>query len=214
MEKYRVLNQIITNGVVAVIRAKSDQEAILIAKACLDGGIHALEVTFTVPKANLVIEQLKDTFSQSDLLIGAGTVLDEQTARIAILSGADFIVSPSFDEATAKCCNRYGVPYLPGCMTITEMVKAMEFGCDLLKVFPGNVLGPQFIKSVLGPLPHVHLMPTGGVSLDNVEEWIQAGVSAIGIGSELTAPAKVGNFPDITQRAKAFVEAIHQARKK
>lgn len=214
MKKYRVLNQIITDGVVAVIRAKSDQEAIFIAKACLDGGIHALEVTFTVPKANHVIEQLKDTFSPSDLLIGAGTVLDEQTARIAILSGADFIVSPSFDEATAKCCNRYGVPYLPGCMTITEMVKAMEFGCDLLKVFPGNVLGPQFIKSVLGPLPHVHLMPTGGVSLDNVEEWIQAGVSAIGIGSELTAPAKVGNFTEITQRAKAFVEAIHQARKK
>lgn len=214
MKKYRVLNQIITDGVVAVIRAKSDQEAIFIAKACRDGGIHALEVTFTVPKANHVIEQLKDTFSPSDLLIGAGTVLDEQTARIAILSGADFIVSPSFDEATAKCCNRYGVPYLPGCMTITEMVKAMEFGCDLLKVFPGNVLGPQFIKSVLGPLPHVHLMPTGGVSLDNVEEWIQAGVSAIGIGSELTAPAKVGNFTEITQRAKAFVEAIHQARTK
>ncbi len=212
MKKYRVLNQMITDGVVAVIRAKSDQEAIHIAKACLDGGIHALEVTFTVPKANHVIEQLKNAFSQTNILIGAGTVLDETTARIAILAGADFIVSPSFDEATAKCCNRFGIPYLPGCMTITEMVRALENGCDILKVFPGNVLGPQFIKSVLGPLPHAQLMPTGGVSLENIQEWIQAGVCAVGIGSELTAPAKVGNFSEITQRAKAFVEAIHQAR--
>lgn len=206
MKKIDILKKITDGKVVAVVRAKNPEEAIKISEACIKGGIVAIEVTFTVDYAQDVIRALKDKF-KGQLLIGAGTVLDSETARVAILNGADFIVSPAFDLDSAKLCNRYQIPYMPGCMTITEMVKAMEAGCDVIKVFPGSAFGPSFIKAIKGPLPQINVMPTGGVSLANAKEWLNNGCVAVGVGGELTAPAKTGDFDKITEIAKQFMEA-------
>lgn len=212
-KKYEILKRIVDVGIVAVVRAENSEKAEKIAKACIDGGIPAIEITFTVPKADRVISILKDKFPSEELIIGAGTVLDSETARIAILSGAEYIVSPSFNLDTAKLCNRYQIPYMPGCMTITEIVEAMEAGVDIIKVFPGSVYGPSIIKAIKGPLPQVALMPTGGVSLENVEQWIKNGCIAVGVGGELTKGAKSGNYKEITETAKKFIEKIKKARK-
>ncbi|NLJ98047.1 MAG: bifunctional 2-keto-4-hydroxyglutarate aldolase/2-keto-3-deoxy-6-phosphogluconate aldolase [Tissierellia bacterium] len=208
MQKYEVLKRIEKTGIVAVVRAKDSEEAKNIAYACIDGGIDSIEITFTVPGAHKVIEALVDEFGDK-LLVGAGTVLDSETARAALLAGAKYIVSPNFDLDTAKLCNRYQVPYMPGCMTITEMIKAMESGVDIIKVFPGSAFGPSFIKAIKGPLPQANLMPTGGVSLDNVDQWIKNGCIAVGVGGALTK----GSKEDMTKAAKAFVEKIKEARK-
>jgi len=144
--------------------------------------------------------------------LGAGTVLDPETARIAILAGAQFVVSPSLNPETARLCNRYQIPYMPGAATIREVIEAMECGAVIVKVFPGETLGPAFVKAVKGPLPQASLMPTGGVTLENVGEWIKAGSVAIGVGSNLTAGAKTGDFSSITHLARQFVEKIKEAR--
>ncbi|AKL94154.1 KHG/KDPG aldolase KdgA [Clostridium aceticum] len=212
--KIETLNRITEAGIVAVVRAETGEIAEKIANACIEGGIPAIEVTFTVPAADKVITALKEKFTKDQLIVGAGTVLDSETARIAILAGAEYIVSPSFDLETAKLCNRYQVPYMPGCMTITEIVKAMEAGADVIKVFPGSVYGPSVIKAIKGPLPQSVLMPTGGVSLDNVGEWIKNGCVAVGVGGELTGGAKTGDYQQITDIAKQFVEKIKEARGK
>ena len=185
MNKYITLKNILDSGVVAVIRAESKDEAVKISKACIEGGIKSIEVTYTVPGTSKVIEALKNEFGDS-LEIGAGTVLDSETARGALLSGASYIVSPGFDEATAKLCNRYQIPYMPGCLTITEMLRALESGVDIIKLFPGSAFGAEYIKAVKGPIPQLNIMPTGGVSLDNVKNWINMGAVAVGIGSDLT----------------------------
>ncbi len=214
MKKFDVLNRIAKVGVVAVVRANNGEEAVKISEACINGGVPAIEVTFTVPGADQVIKTLKNTFSDDKLIVGAGTVLDSETARIAILAGAEYIVSPGFDLESAKLCNRYQVPYMPGCMTITEIMRAMEAGCDIVKLFPGSLPGPDYVKAVKGPLPQANIMPTGGVSLSNVNEWIKAGVIAVGTGSDLTGPAKKGDYAGVTELAKQFVEAVANARAK
>ncbi|GAA3330726.1 bifunctional 4-hydroxy-2-oxoglutarate aldolase/2-dehydro-3-deoxy-phosphogluconate aldolase [Ectobacillus funiculus] len=175
MNKLNVFNKKISQcGVVAVLRADSVEEAVRMSEACIEGGILGIEITFTIQDADAVIKQLASIYSdRGDVVIGAGTVLDAATARIAILAGAQYIVSPSFDEETAKLCNLYQVPYMPGCMTITEMKRALEFGVDIVKLFPGSAFGSDFVKAVKAPLPQVNIMPTGGVDLDNVEKWIQ-----------------------------------------
>ncbi|GAB6087668.1 bifunctional 2-keto-4-hydroxyglutarate aldolase/2-keto-3-deoxy-6-phosphogluconate aldolase [Alkaliphilus crotonatoxidans] len=210
--KIQTLKRITDTGVVAVVRAENSDMAEKIAKACIDGGVPAIEITFTVPGAAEVIASLKRTFTSAELIVGAGTVLDSETARIAILAGAEYIVSPSFDLETAKLCNRYQIPYMPGCMTITEIVKAMEAGADVIKVFPGSVYGPNVIKAIKGPIPQAVLMPTGGVNIENVSEWIKNGCIAVGVGGELTAGAKTGNYELITETAKAFVNKVKEAR--
>lgn len=207
MKKYEVLKRIEDVGVVAVVRAENSEQAKKIALACMEGGIDSIEITFTVPGAQNVIEALTKEFGDS-LLVGAGTVLDSETARVAILAGAKYIVSPGFDLETAKLCNRYQVPYMPGCMTITEMITAMEAGADIIKVFPGSAFGPDFIKAVKGPLPQAVLMPTGGVSIDNVDQWIKNGCVAVGVGGNLTK----GSSEDMTKAAKEFVEKVKEAR--
>lgn len=207
MKRYEILKRIEDTGIVAVVRAENTEKAINISKACMAGGIDAIEITFTVPGAHKVIEDLINEFGDK-LLVGAGTVLDSETARIAILAGAKYIVSAAFDLETAKLCNRYQIPYMPGCMTIKEMITAMEAGADVIKVFPGSVFGPSFIKAVKGPLPQAVLMPTGGVSLDNVDQWIKNGCVAVGAGGALTK----GSMKDITETAKKFVEKIKEAR--
>jgi 2-dehydro-3-deoxyphosphogluconate aldolase/(4S)-4-hydroxy-2-oxoglutarate aldolase len=209
--KSEVLARILTSGLVSVIRADSHDQAERIADACAQGGVAALEITYTVPRATSVIEHLAKKLS-GDILLGAGTVLDPETARIAILAGAKFVVSPSLSPETARLCNRYQIPYMPGAATIREVIEAMECGAEIVKVFPGEILGPAFVKAVKAPLPHASLMPTGGVTLANVGEWIKAGSAAVGVGSNLTAGAKTGDFSSITHLARQFVEKIKEAR--
>lgn len=213
MSKISVLKRITDVGVVAVIRAENSEKAEKISAACIEGGIPAIEVTFTVPRADEVIKSLKNRFTSDALIVGAGTVLDSETARIAILSGAEYIVSPGFDLETAKLCNRYQIPYMPGCLSITEMLRAMEAGADIIKLFPGSAFGPDYVKAVKGPLPQVVIMPTGGVSLENAGTWIKNGCCAVGIGGELTAPAKTGNYAGVTELARKFVQTVADARK-
>jgi 2-dehydro-3-deoxyphosphogluconate aldolase/(4S)-4-hydroxy-2-oxoglutarate aldolase len=212
--KLKVLGKIVDSGLVAVVRAESSEQAARIAEACARGGVAAIEITFTVPGATNVIADLAKIYKSGEILVGAGTVLDPETARAAILAGAHFVVSPSLNVETARLCNRYQIPYVPGAGTVRDVVEAMESGADIVKVFPGEILGPAFVKAVKGPLPQAALMPTGGVSLENVAEWIHAGCVAVGVGGNLTAGAKKGDFQSITDLAKQFVEKIQQARHK
>ncbi len=146
------------------------------------------------------------------VLIGAGTVLDPETARACILAGAKYIVSPSLNVETVKLCNRYRIAVMPGVMTVKEAVEALELGVEIIKVFPGNVFGPQLLSSFKGPLPQANFMPTGGVSLDNVKDWIKAGAVAVGTGGDLTKGAKTGDYELVTETAAKFVEAVKKAR--
>jgi 2-dehydro-3-deoxyphosphogluconate aldolase / (4S)-4-hydroxy-2-oxoglutarate aldolase len=213
MKKLSTLAKLTECGVVAVVRADSKEEAVKISEACVEGGIKGIEVTFTVQGADEVIKELATLYKDNDdVVIGAGTVLDAVTARIAILAGAEFVVSPAFDAETAKLCNLYSVPYMPGCMTITEMKQALEAGVDIVKLFPGNAFGPDFVKSVKAPLPQVNIMPTGGVDLNNVEQWIKNGCVAVGVGGSLVAPAKTGEYEKITEYAKQYVAKVRAAR--
>jgi 2-dehydro-3-deoxyphosphogluconate aldolase/(4S)-4-hydroxy-2-oxoglutarate aldolase len=210
--KLEILKRITDAGLVAVVRAESADQALRIADAALAGGCPAIEVTFTVPGAHRVIEALADRYRPSELILGAGTVLDPETARIAILSGATYVVSPSLNVETVRLCNRYQVPVMPGAMTIREVIDAMEAGADILKLFPGEAFGPGIIKAIRGPLPQAPLMPTGGVDVGNVGEWIKAGAVAVGAGSSLIGGAKTGDYAAITKTACAFIEKIQAAR--
>lgn len=210
--KLNVLRRIMESGVVAVVRADSSEQAIKITDACMKGGIAAIEITFTVPGATQVIEALRKVYTAEEMIIGAGTVLDPETARIAILAGAQYIVSPSLNIDTVKLCNRYQIPIMAGAMTIEGVIAAMEVGADIVKIFPGDAFGPSFIKAIKGPLPQATLMPTGGVSLENVGEWIKAGCVAVGVGGSLTAGAKTGDYQAIEDVAKQFIAKVRIAR--
>ena len=214
MHKLKVLGRILESGLVAIVRTHSAEQATRIAEACARGGAAAIEITFTVPGAAAVIEHLAKEYKSGEILIGAGTVLDPETARIAILAGSQYIVSPSVSVETARLCNRYQIPYMPGAGSMCEIVDAMECGADIVKLFPGETLGPAFVKAVKGPLPQASLMPTGGVSVDNVADWIKAGAVAVGVGGSLTAGADKGNLQLVTDTAKQFVEKIRLARGK
>lgn len=213
MNRITTLSRIQEAGLVAVVRASSMEEAEKITDACIAGGVAAVELTFTVPHAEKLIESMTDRYQNGEIIIGAGTVLDPETARTAILAGAQYIVSPYFDPETVKLCNRYGIVSMPGVFTPTECVHAMECGADILKIFPGDVAGPAFIRSVLGPLPHALMMPSGGVTVENAGDWIRAGAVAVGAGGSLTAGAKTGDYQKITETARRFLEEIKKARK-
>ena len=210
-QKLVVLNRIIDSGLVAIIRADVADHAARIAEGCANGGITVLEVTFTVPGAAKVIEDLSREYD-GRMVVGAGTVLDPETARIAILSGAQFVVSPALNVETARLCNRYQVPHMPGTGTVKEIIEAMEVGAEIIKIFPSEGLGPGFVKAVRSPLPQAQLMPTGGVSLDNVTEWIRAGCIAVGVSGHLTGYQKASDSKVITETAKQFLEKIRKAR--
>ena len=212
MEKGQVISKICGSGLVAVVRAETKDDAIKITEACIEGGVVAVEMTFTVPGAHEIISELAKRYSPEEILIGAGTVLDPETARMAILSGAQYVVAPCLNVKTVKMCNRYAVPIMPGAMTIKEVVEGMEAGADIIKVFPGEMMGPAFVKAIKGPLPHARLMPTGGVDVSNVGDWIKAGCVAVGVGGNLTGSAKNGDYQSITTKAKQFAEAIKLAR--
>lgn len=212
MKKYDTLNAIIDSGVVAVVRAESKEQGLNIIEAVKKGGIKALEITLTVPGAVDIIKDLVEEYKDEDVIIGAGTVLDPESARACILAGAKYIVSPYFDLETVKMCNRYAIPVMPGVMTPKEVVAALEAGVDICKVFPGNAFGPSIIGAFKGPMPQGNYMPTGGVDLGNAKEWIQKGAVAIGVGSVLTKDAKTGDYESVTETAKKFVQAVKEAR--
>ncbi|KKI61005.1 4-hydroxy-2-oxoglutarate aldolase [Staphylococcus warneri] len=205
MKKMQTLNRLHDNYLVAVVRGKSKADAIAAVEHMIDGGIYNIEITFTTSQAEEVIQHLSQYVIDENVVIGAGTVLDSTTARLAILNGAEYVVSPHFDPEIAKMCNRYAVPYLPGCGSVTEIVQAMETGVDLVKLFPGDLLGANFIKNVHGPIPQIELMPSGGVSLDNLEDWYRKGAFAVGIGSALMKNAKDGNDSVIKENTEKFV---------
>jgi len=212
LNKEMILTKICQSGIVAVVRAKDAEQAVRIADACIEGGVPAIELTFTVPGAHHVIEELAKRYTPDQIILGAGTVMDPETARMAILSGAQYVVSPYFNLATVKLCNRYRTACMPGAMTIKEVIEAMEAGADIVKLFPGEAAGPQMVKAIRGPIPYAKLMPTGGVDIDNVAEWIRAGAVAVGAGSSLTAGAKTGDYAAITQMGREFVKRIQEAR--
>lgn len=211
MKKLKVLQSLTSNGVVAVIRANNPEDACRMSAACIEGGLTAIEITFTTPGADEAIRRLVAEYGDR-ALIGAGTVLDPVTARIALLAGAEFVVSPSLDEETAKMCNLYGIPYMPGILTLGEIKEALKLGVDVLKLFPGSAFGSDFVKAVKGPMPHINIMPTGGVDLANMENWLKAGCLAVGIGGNLTAPAKQGRYDEITKLAAQYVSKFKELK--
>lgn len=214
MKRIKIIQDIVESGVVAVIRAESKEQGIKIVEAVKKGGIKALEITMTVPGAIDIIKELSEVYRDEEVLIGAGTVLDPETARACILAGAQYIVSPSLNPETIKLCNRYRIPIMPGAMTVKEAVEALELGAEIIKIFPGNAFGPSIISAFKGPLPQGNFMPTGGVNLDNIKDWIKAGAVAVGTGSDLTKGAKTGDYELVTETAAKFVEEVKKARSK
>ncbi len=208
LKKIRVLNRIINTGIVAVVRGNSAEEALKTVDALLEGGIDIIEITMTVPGALNVMETLIGAFNNNEILLGAGTVLDSETARAASLTGAEFIVSPGLSSDVVKLCNRYQILNMAGCMTVTEMIAALEAGTDIIKLFPGNVFGPEAVKSFKGPLPQAEFIPTGGVDIDNVSRWLECGSLAVGVGGELTKGARDGNYKLVEKTARLFLDKI------
>jgi 2-dehydro-3-deoxyphosphogluconate aldolase / (4S)-4-hydroxy-2-oxoglutarate aldolase len=201
------------HGIVAVIRMKDPGGLRAVIDALADGGVRAFEVTMTVPRAIEMIEQIAASLPDG-LMLGAGTVLDAETASRVIDAGASFIVSPVFRPAIIETCHRRDVPAMPGCFTPTEILEAWDAGADVVKVFPATSLGPQFLRDVRAPLPQLRLMPTGGVSLDNAGDWIRAGAVAVGIGSALVdaKAAESGDFAVITRNAARVAAGVRAAR--
>lgn len=217
MKKIHTIQQIIEQGVIAVLRGESPEQVIEMAKQAIVGGIRVIEVTLTVPSALKAIEQLKKRYistveDERFAIIGAGTVLDPETARLAILHGAEFVVAPSVNRETIQLCNRYRIPIMPGVMTVKEAQEALEYGVDIVKLFPGSFAGPDMIKALHGPLPQLNIMPTGGVNVENLGDWIRSGAVAVGIGSDLTAEAiRSGDMTRVAQKAAQYVQAYRTA---
>ncbi|KHF38738.1 bifunctional 4-hydroxy-2-oxoglutarate aldolase/2-dehydro-3-deoxy-phosphogluconate aldolase [Halalkalibacter okhensis] len=210
-----LLQEIQDNGIVAIIRGAKPENILDIAKALREGGVKTLEITVETPRVLELISQVSQQLD--DVIVGAGTVLDSETARAAIMAGAKFIFSPTVDVDTIRLTKRYGVISIAGALTPTEILKAYENGSDVIKVFPANVFGPTYLKDVHGPLPQIPLMPTGGINLSNIKDYIQAGGVAAGLGSALVDTKKEINdeyLADLTAKAKQYVEAVQSARTK
>lgn len=205
-----VLGKIKEHKIVSIIRGTGTQDVLPVAKALLAGGVKVLEVTLNTPGALDAIRQLRDEF-RDELAVGAGTVLDSVSARAALLAGASFIISPSLDIETIRLTKRYGAVSIPGAYTPTEILTAYEHGADIVKIFPADSLSPSFVKGIRGPLPQIPLMPTGGIDLNNIKAYIDAGAVAVGIGSSLVPaqwPANSHTLEELAQTAARFVRAI------
>lgn len=206
MSRSDVIRQLKEQGLIVVVRGEDKTEGLKASIACIEGGITAVEVAFTNPEAGQIIKELSKDYKDDDtVLIGAGTVLDPYTARQAILEGARYVVSPSFNEEVAKVCNLYTIPYIPGCMTLIEITRALEAGCEMIKLFPGSVFEPSYLSAIKAPMPQVSVMVTGGVNLTNVQTWFSAGADALGVGGEFNKLASQGDFETIREKAKAYV---------
>lgn len=213
MSRHENLQRVLDRGIVAIIRAPSGELLVDVARALYEGGIDVIEVTFTVPDAHRILAEVRDALGDR-ILLGAGSVLDTETARTAILSGAEFIVCPTVKPDVIQMCNRYGKVVMPGALTPTEVLTAWEAGADIVKVFPADIGGPSYLKAIHGPLPQVRLMPTGGVNLDTLESFVKAGACAVGLGSSLVEKEAVvsGNIDRIRDLAVQYVELMTAAR--
>jgi 2-dehydro-3-deoxyphosphogluconate aldolase/(4S)-4-hydroxy-2-oxoglutarate aldolase len=215
MRKEEIVAKLREIGLVPVLRAESEEQALGIASAIADGGVTVLEITMTVPGAIRVMSRL--TKERPDILIGAGTVLDAETARMCMLEGAQFVVSPALNLQTIEMCHRYSIPVLPGALTPTEVVTAWQAGADVIKVFPASALGgAKYLKSLKAPLPQVEMIPTGGVSLATAKEFLEAGSFALGVGADLvdTKAMAEGKPEKITESAKKYLEIVREFRRK
>ena len=214
MKKAEVIQQIVDIGLVPVVRASSADEAMRVIDAIKEGGVSVLEITMTVPGAVKVMEAVSERYG-ADVLVGAGTVLDPETARVCILAGAKFIVSPALNLETIALCKRYSVPVMPGALTPTEVVTAWQAGADFVKVFPCSAMGgASYIKGLKAPLPQIELVPTGGVNLKTAADFIKAGSSALGVGADLVdvKAIRAGEASVVTERARQFLEIVQEAR--
>ena len=214
MSKTEKIKRIRDTGVIPVVRATSADEAMRAIDAIREGGISVLEITMTVPGAMKVIEEVAKRYG-ADALVGAGTVLDPETATACISSGAQFVVSPALNLETIACCRQREIAVMPGALTPTEVVQAWNAGADFVKVFPaGAVGGPGYLKALKAPLPHIELVPTGGVSLTTAGDFIRAGAAALGVGADLVnlKAIREGQSAVITERAKQFIEIVREAR--
>jgi 2-dehydro-3-deoxyphosphogluconate aldolase/(4S)-4-hydroxy-2-oxoglutarate aldolase len=209
-----VFDQLIDSGVVAVMRGADADTIIDVATALHDGGVTAYEITADNANAAALINEVRASFRDSEVIVGAGTVLDSPTAQEMITSGAEFIVGPTFDPDILEICNRHGTLVAPGILSPTEALNAYEAGADLLKVFPAATVGPTHLSSIAGPLPHLPLMPTGGINIDNVADYIEAGAAVVGAGGALmnTDAIAAGDFESITETAEMFTQEIETAR--
>jgi 2-dehydro-3-deoxyphosphogluconate aldolase/(4S)-4-hydroxy-2-oxoglutarate aldolase len=213
MSKEDQLSQILEGGIVAVVRSPDGAQLVEVARALVDGGVKAVEITLTVPDALEVLREVRQALG-SRILLGAGTVLDPETARAALLAGAEYIVAPTVNVDVIRLCQRYDKLVMPGAFTPTEILAAWEAGADVVKVFPADVLGPPFFKALRGPLPHVRLMPTGGVDLTTAAALLQAGACCLGIGSQLVEPKAIAarDFDRIRDLARQYAQIVQQAR--
>ncbi len=213
MSKEKDLQRIVDCGIVAIVRFDRSEELIEAARAIKAGGVDIIEFAMTTPDALGIMEASAEEFGE-EVLLGAGTVLDPETARAAILSGARYIISPTLNPQVIELCHRYGVIAVPGALTPTEILTAWELGADLVKVFPAAAMGPGYIKDILSPLPQVRLLPTGGVSLSNVAQFIKAGATAVAAGSSLVDKKALAerDFDRLSEIAREFVTAIREAR--
>jgi 2-dehydro-3-deoxyphosphogluconate aldolase/(4S)-4-hydroxy-2-oxoglutarate aldolase len=214
MSKETHLKQVLDCGIVAVVRSPDHQQLVEVCRALAEGGVTVVEITMSVPNALDVLRQVRQALGER-VLLGAGTVLDTETARAVLLAGAEYIVAPTVNLDVIRLCQRYDKLVMPGALTPTEILAAWEAGADIVKVFPADVVGPAFFKALRGPLPQIRLMPTGGVDLQTAADFLKAGASALGIGGQLVEPKAVAdrNFDRIRELARQYVEIVKQARK-
>ncbi|MBO0441729.1 bifunctional 2-keto-4-hydroxyglutarate aldolase/2-keto-3-deoxy-6-phosphogluconate aldolase [Candidatus Enterococcus ikei] len=204
MFRTTILNRMEETAIMAIVRVDTMERAIEIVDGCLAGGVDCLEISYTLPNAGEIIRQLTQQYGEQ-VLIGAGTVLDSETARLAILAGAKFIIAPNFDPSVCKLCNRYQIPYMPGCTSVTEMITAIEAGAAMVKAFPiSSFYGPTLITTLKTPTPYLPIMSSGGANLENIDEWLKSGVDCVGIGSLLTK----GTKEEIAANAKQLKQAV------
>jgi 2-dehydro-3-deoxyphosphogluconate aldolase/(4S)-4-hydroxy-2-oxoglutarate aldolase len=213
MSRIDDLNRVLKTGIVAILRSPSSDQLTNVARALFEGGIDVIEVTFTVPGALEILAAVKKELGNR-VLLGAGTVLDPETARAALLAGAEFIVSPSVNLEVIRLCHRYDKVVMPGAFTPTEILAAWEAGADVVKVFPSDCVGPGYLKALRGPFPQIRLMPTGGVNLETLPAFIKAGASAVGVGGSLVEPQAIreGNFARLRELAGQYVDVLNTVR--
>src|SRR6516225_2154188 len=213
MSKETHLQWVLDAGIVAVVRAPDSQQLVEVARALADGGVNVIEITMSVPNALDVLRQVRQALGER-ILLGAGTVLDAETARAVLLAGAEYIVTPTLNLEVIRLCQRYDKLVMPGAYTPTEILTAWEAGADIVKVFPADVVGPAFFKALRGPLPQIRLMPTGGVDLTTAAAFLKAGACCLGVGSQLVEPRAVAdrNFDRIRELARQYTTIVKQTR--
>lgn len=213
MKRAKLIEKMVNTGVIAVVRAETPEKAVKVADAVVAGGVTGLELTYSVPHADNVIAKLVEKYNDSEVVVGAGTVLDATSARLAIIAGAQFIVSPTFNKEVALMCNLYQIPYVPGTYTITEAQTALTYGSEVVKLFPSSLAGSSAIKEFHGPFPYLNVMPSGGVNVDNMADWFAAGAVVVGAGGGLTRPAENDDFEGVTKNAQAYISEYKHIQK-